>query len=237
MCRKFLSSIPTAVALSLSAVAGFAVVGLTTGVRANTLLNFQVMGAAGNTAITEQTGAAAIGTSGDSWNYLFDSSDLNGWPTLNTVVNSADTVASGVTASFQADHWQPSTTSGDVPILSNAGYQGSTVKPLLTIGGLGAGQEYDLVAYVGFSPYAFGDNSITVNGTAIGTLPADNVTTLVSGTNYLKQTVFASNSGTIAIGAVNALSGAQLQAVPEPASLGLVGLGALCLLVKRRRST
>ena len=227
-------------ALSLSAVAAFAIVGLTTCARASTLLNFQIMGAPGNTSIVEQTGAAAIGTSGNSWNYLYDNTngdDGNGWTTLTSVVDSEGNSISGISAAFQANHWQPSTTSGDVPILSNAGYQGGGVTPLLTISGLAPGTEYDLVAYVGFSLYAFGNNSITANGTSIGTLNADNVTTLVNGTNYLETTVSANSSGIIAIGASNALSGVQLQVVPIPGTMDLVAIGGLGLLLLKRRKT
>jgi hypothetical protein len=131
---------------------------------------------------------------------------------------------------------------GFAPALLNDvayGLGGSTLD--FTIGGLTDGGNYNLFFYTENGGYASGAGTYTIGLTShTASNTAASQTGFVLGDNYVEFTnVTANGSGNISGTDTGYLDGLQVVSAPigapEPTSMALIGLGALALLVTRRR--
>ncbi len=116
--------------------------------------------------------------------------------------------------------------------------------PTMTIGGLNANQAFTLFVY-GTNGGSNGGGTWSVNGSATKQTTGSGVgafSTFSNGDDYVKFNVTSDAMGQLVVtGAAGpianfvALDGFQLSPAPEPASLSLLGIGAIGLLARRRR--
>jgi hypothetical protein len=192
------------------------------------------------------TGTAVLGSSAsDQWNGITVNSSAtpialnyaNGSASPASMTFSSgggyDVFSYGGTTAFLGNQWQS--------LMEDYIYGDSIV----TLTGLTPNQAYEFVAYSQGDVNAGKQGAIAsfgLNGNS-QTLTKDiNAGTLIVGTTYVQWgSVAADGSGTLtlvmsgAAGAERDLNGFQLQAIPEPSTLGLVSAGAALLLGYQRR--
>ena len=197
-----------------------------------------------NSNSTTYSGAAVLGASGDTWNGV--NGTTTSGTTFSSLVTSTGSPAAGVSFTITGTNLSSfSNTGGGNPtsnaLLQDYEFAGSTAPQsiTITINGLVANSTYDLVVYgVGDTPGQGG----TFVGAVAGTTTGAQGTSFVSGVNYLENSTAVATGGTLTFTTTvanasnyTAVNGFQLSgAVPEPASLGLLSLGSLGLLCRRR---
>lgn len=190
-----------------------------------------------------QSGAAVVGNAGDLWNAITASA-------TNAPLQFADgsTLPSPVTlTSTITGNWS---LGGGAPTYGSNFYQTSYLNLMqdFTVG-TGTISFAGLPAHTAMTLYVYsqanqqgGARTISVtSGTANATIASDpTLDTFSAGQNYAMLSVMTDANGGLAIniGKVSGetdVNGVQLMtAVPEPASLGLLALGGLALLKRRR---
>ena len=194
-----------------------------------------------------QSGAAVVGSAGDTWNTF-----ATGHAGSGSLVDTTNT-ASGVSLSFAASNFWGADPSyfqfagqPDANLMQGylVGYAGQP-DIALSFSGLAAGQEY------GFWVYTQGDDnsrgrsiSLSANGGAAAIATQTNTGSFLLGDNYVYLTAVADHNGDVEIfghdlvGEAN-INGVQLTAVPEPSEMALLLAGGLLLAgatVRRRRA-
>lgn len=209
------------------------------------------------------SGAAVIGSSGDVWNQIVGASNSATYAGPNITLNLTDGVtASGATLTISNENTSPQAFIVDYPgsqTTQNSADYGLLASDLVaypsasmlatSINGLDPSLTYNLYLYNAWNKGTAGlGTTYTVTGAGTpksGTInPTSAGATFVSGVNYLEFTLAPNASGNITVDFVSSntvtssqalLSGFQLQAVPEPASVGLLALGGVGLLLMGRR--
>ncbi len=196
-----------------------------------------------NGASHAQTGAAVVGSSGDTWNNFTTGATGHG-----ALVDASD-AATGVSLSFSASNfWEADPTymrftgQPDANLMQGylVGYAGQP-DIALAFSGLAAGHEY------GFWIYTQGDDngagrsiSLSANGGAAAVATQTNAGSFLQGDNYVYLTAVADRNGDIDIlghdlaGEAN-INGVQLMAVPEPSQALLLAGGLLLAGAAARR--
>jgi len=205
-----------------------------------------------------QTGAALIGSAGDSWNGIADSqltfsSYPGGVSASGLALSYANGSASGVSMSLTGDgtydanepNW------GNTSAFTTAGSPYSNLMQDLiyannvdnvTLTGLGANQTFELVLYnAGDQNVGAGrTSSFTVNGVTQTSFWNGTTSTLIAGQTYVQYASATSDgTGTLVItygtgtGETD-LDGFQLLAVPEPSTWAMLAAGGVMLLGYRR---
>jgi hypothetical protein len=223
----------------------------------------QAYGGGGVATGPTQSGAAILGSAGDTWNGFADSaftfaSYPGGMSGSGLALNYANGSASGVTMRLTADgsydanepNWGNSSafTTASSPysnLMQDLIY--ANVPQSITLSGLAANQTFNLVLYNGGDQNVPGGrtSSFTVNGITQTSVWNGTANTLIAGTDYVQYlTATSDGSGNLVInfgvaggsGALETdLNGFQLQTVPEPGTLALVSAGAALLLGYQRR--
>ena len=190
-----------------------------------------------NGASHAQSGAAVVGTGGDTWNNF-----TTGQAGHGSLVDVSNT-ASGVSLTFSANNfWEADSTytrftgAADANLMQGylVGYGGQS-DISLAFSGLAAGQEY------GFWVYTQGDDNsrgrsigLSANGGAYAISTQTNASSFVLGDNVVYLTAFADRNGDIDLvghdlaGEAN-INGVQLMAVPEPSEMVLLMAGVALL--------
>ncbi len=207
---------------------------------------------------TVYTGTGAAPDNGTVWN---QAQDTNGTGTLLTDLEDSQGNPTTVSLSdlTSAPNGQRNETSPAVTnaLLDSYLFLGTGVTDGFTISGLTAGAQYDLYLYASDGGLANGQGAaFTVNGVSFGqtgsktqtsSATATTIPTSDLGISYVEGTTTADANGDIAVAFTsNTVStsnggdfnGFQLvgpSAVPEPTDIALFGVGALGLLLLRRR--
>ena len=219
------------------------------------LVSVDFNGASGFAGLTAH-GFGVIGsTVNDVWNGEAGNAYTGGVATDSNLKLVDGFTSSGATLSYQAPgngtefgydigpNGPNADLTGDYLLTGNSGTPGSA-----TISGLSPTVQYALYIYNGANAPNRISNFLVTNGS--GTVPGtitnasiNQTTSWVSGSNYLAFNVFPNSSGQIQIQFVGTgnspnateanFAGFQLQAVPEPASLCVLTVGAF--LLSRRR--
>jgi hypothetical protein len=198
---------------------------------------------------TNPVGAAVLGNSGDIWN-VFDASFGSFGPfAVSDVAGhwtgaSVSVLCDGGTAALN-------TPSQPLPDLTHCyAFDNTGGWIALEVEGLAANQKYNLVLYVASDDAAEGDRSVA--GTVFGasnvafTATGNPESSFVNGENVVDLNVVSNSHGAVTIlegdGTQNTsgevdLSGLQIKpaAVPEPATLGILAIGIVSLIARRRR--
>ena len=200
-----------------------------------------------NDASHAQSGAAVVGTSGDTWNNF-----VTGHAGSGSLVDATNS-ASGVSLSFSANNFWESDPSyfrfagqPDANLMQGylVGYAGQA-DIALSFTGLTAGQEYSFWVYTQGDDNSRGRSiSLSANGGAAAIATQTNTGSFVLGDNYVYLTAVADHNGDVEIfghdlvGEAN-INGVQLMAVPEPSEIVLLMAGGLLLAgvaVRRNRA-
>ena len=209
------------------------------------------------------SGAAVIGSSGDVWNQIVGATDSATYAGPNVplrLVNGSTSSGAYLTISnenttpqaYVVDYPGSQTTqnSADYGLLASdlVAYVDTPIQAA-SISGLNTSLTYNLYLYNAWNNGTSGlGTKYTVTGATTPASQTINPTnagaTFVSGENYVKFTLSPNTSGIITVDMISSdtktsgqalLSGFQLQAVPEPASLGLLAIGGLGLLLVGRK--
>jgi hypothetical protein len=192
-----------------------------------------------------------------NWNTGVGSGSAQGTETYSNLVNSAGTASAITLSATYSDSWSsgsghttPDNTllNGIIKISPNGGGNNTGT---LTWNNVPAGT-YNVVLELAengagaVGAITVGGNTQTVTEVDGGSQTATvTYTNNAAGANYVSFANVSPVAGAITIGIVHTtgsdgfgIGGAQLQStVPEPASVGLLGLGGIGLLVRRRRAT
>lgn len=116
------------------------------------------------------------------------------------------------------------------------GYMTAVTTQTITIGGLDANSSYTMAVY---AQREYGTDKVTyldINGSRVLYSPTSNSTDLVDGVNYAIINGLTSDaSGNLTFNYKGQMSGLQVEAVPEPASVMLLGVGGLLFGLRRNR--
>lgn len=218
------------------------------------LYNVQFGGSTfGSNQAPAQTGAGIIGTAGDTWNYVaagggYDYNALEGAGLA--LVNSAGAATTGVIKANDDFVGAFATVDAQLQGTSLANlFQGFIVNnggpKSFTFSGLAASSPFDLYTYAAgpadggdrisnFSLFSDFSSFDIVGPNAGGTVLNDPL-------NYSVLSGTTSSTGTVTVytrftaGSEGNINGFQLNVIPEPSSMALIGLGACGLLARRRR--
>lgn len=197
----------------------------------------------GDTAVANYTGANANGpiASDNTWNYF----------TTSGVPDAGDSLTvSGVTFTFGTG-WTSSYSIAGNPNNLQSDRAFTTGSATFTISGLDTTKDYNLALIAGpANAGGFFESDFTIGGdTKIATAVTDagsndnGALTFTDGVTHVLFSGLDGSSGSITFttsysgpdGGAAVLSGLQLQAVPEPSAVALLGLCGLSLLLRRRR--
>jgi hypothetical protein len=191
-------------------------------------------------------GPTATNDAGNDWNDFAAPSTDNTIHDLNgvTVDGVTVTIAGGGFNNAGENDWVGlSTLGGSAPaefvdsVTTDLWYNGSTI----TITGLNTALTYDLysVSHGGGAGFDGNDDTHTVTGDAVyGPSTVNRGDARVNGTFHTFLDVSPDNTGQIVLSldASNpAFNGLLINAVPEPSSTALLGLGGLALILRRRK--
>ena len=194
------------------------------------------------------SGAAAIGSDGDTWNISTQTAS----GTLSSLVDSTNT-PTNASVSWSADQasavtsWQWNALMEDYLLLEKKPTDGPGNTLTATVSGIAAGV-YDLHLYGGTCRTSSGplpkiiDLTVAVGGSTVGEVTLDSTSLefdYVLGQNYgVFENVAIADGETLTITGLNpsttstaSFNGFQLQEVPEPATMMLLLIGALGLAV------
>ena len=206
-------------------------------------------------------GTGAAPDTGTIWNqvYLGPSTTVNPGPTFvqgPVILETSTGVSTAVTFSVTSYATYSGTTNNTPsvnPLLNNYNYIQPGWTNSFTIAGLAAGSSYDLYLYGtngqnGAQPSTFTIGSTSLSTTAgISGATSTTIPTTDNGISYVEFTglnpVFSSTNNDFEIngnwtsptGTYASFNGLQLVTVPEPDGLGLTAIGALGLLLLKRR--
>lgn len=178
-------------------------------------------------------GAAVVGAAGDTWNGIAVA--VSPGPASGTNISLVDSTnaASDATLSYSADYGLDVGSSSFFPALLKDYLRVQNAAGTVTIGGLSSAVTYDVYLYIA-SDTQNRVSTFTVDGATSSTAANSSdqtLTSFVEGKNYLKFTLSPDANDQIKItihqggGATQGnLNGLQIQAVPEPASLAILGL-------------
>jgi hypothetical protein len=198
---------------------------------------------------TAMSGAAMVGSAGDTWNKISSS------VTSSPLVNSAGVTVSGVTMTVSnasgytccyygsANHSPFAMDNSLYNLMSDYLYVKGNNTATITLSGLAAGT-YELYVYseadTGIdarsreTQYTVATSSTT---TSVVVGPSNNATTLTQGANYEILEIVVGSDKTVTISVASAIAngeadvcGFQLQSVPEPASASLTVSAVIGLL-------
>ena len=190
------------------------------------------------------TGPDVLGMSSDVWNSI----DAGTSPNPASLVDTGGNVT-GASVAYTAEGGVQSLILGTQPdpnltnnyLFSDAADGFNAIQLLLS--GLVDNGDYELVLYVASNDANGGDRSLTgtANGVAFSAT-GDPQSTFINGENVVELAVTADGTGSISIlesnpgnsGGEIDLNGLQLENAPEPASLGLLMLGSIMGLRRRR---
>jgi hypothetical protein len=188
------------------------------------------------------TGAAAIGTAGDIWNEspvgsLTDFNDMVGIDPNTTPFNLVN--SSGLDSGVTLDAFFFGTSNlSSTSFVDGAGkqlMQGYVLgSGYMTLSGLGANQSYVLYVYSQAETGVANTSSTLTAGSVSFDTPINNgnASTFIKGVNYTSHIVTADSAGSLTVtvstlNANSAINGFQIQAVPEPKSVMLLGVGGV----------
>ena len=227
------------------------------------LVDLQFVGNTNSPPGPTTSGAAVIGSSGDVWNQIVGATDSATYAGPNVPLNLVNgSTFSGAYLTISNENTTPQAYVVDYPgsqTTQNSADYGLLASDLVayvdtpiqaaSISGLNTSLTYNLYLYNAWNNGTSGlGTTYTVSGATTPTSQTINPTsagaTFVSGENYVEFTLSPNASGIITVDMISSdtttstqalLSGFQLQAVPEPAALGLLAIGGLGLLLLKRR--
>lgn len=186
------------------------------------------------------TGAAGTGAAGDQWNNVSGDYEI-GQDGLSLL----DSTGAASDIDVVVDTWEAGVSSGSpVALFTGYGHTGRSATSgdwgVYTLSGLDVAKTYDIYLY---STWGWNTDTATFKiGTEQkqGSNPTGNRSTFVENENYVVfSSVSPDASGNLAVEysklANTAFNGMQIGAIPEPGTLGMVGLcGGAILFVRRR---
>ena len=212
------------------------------------LINYDIYG-------STPSGAGVVGSAGDVWNQ--PDTGGSGWKATKSwnVANLVDSTGTATGASLSVT--QGGSGNNDGAVVSNNHYPTANGKPFdaslgdgggpsatelfaFTVSGLSTSNPYDVYVFFGYDA-TWPTFPATVNGGATQSASySSRSTDPTQGQDYLLFTGVTATGGQIAIeypkrDSNAGMSGFQIQEVPEPATLALLGLGGVATLLGRKR--
>ena len=240
---------PTLTNLPIAAAALFLV---TTASNA-AVINVDVQGLAGSTSAENYTGGSANGpiASGTTWNHFTAGDDPLSTPLTNLIDDSG--AATTVAVSFGSG-WSGSYADGfNNNLQGDRTYTLAAAQGMMTISGLIEGGQYNLAMITGVNGSGLFSTTFSIVGETPETATAltaaggsgNGPLTFTEGTTHVLFENITATDGSITfttqstLGSstnyAGVLAGLQIQAVPEPSSAALLGLGGLTLILRRRK--